>query len=52
MLDDLVPNCPTCHRAVHRYYGQWLKEQGRKDFEDAKQARAIYEEAKGAHKGA
>jgi len=51
VLDDLVANCPTCHRAVHRYYGQWLNDHGRKDFEDAKEARAIYEEAKAARKG-
>lgn len=46
VLKDLVANCPTCHRAVHRYYGQWLKKNGKKDFEDAGQALSVYEEAK------
>lgn len=46
VLGDLVAVCPTCHRAVHRYYARWLKEQGRKDFADAKEARAIYDSAK------
>jgi 5-methylcytosine-specific restriction endonuclease McrA len=45
-LTDLVPLCPTCHRAVHRYYAMWLKANGRKDFADAKEARAVYEAAK------
>jgi len=46
VLGDLVPVCPTCHRAVHRYYTRWLKEQGKKDFGDATEARAVYDEAK------
>lgn len=50
-LDDLVANCPTCHRAVHRYYGQWLKDRGQKDFSDAAEARAVYEEAKQKYAG-
>lgn len=46
VLGDLVAVCPTCHRAVHRFYAKWLKEQGRQDFEDAAEARAVYDEAK------
>lgn len=46
VLGDLVAVCPTCHRAVHRFYTQWLKEHGRKDFADAAEARAVYDEAK------
>lgn len=46
ILGDLVAVCPTCHRAVHRYYTQWLKDQGKKDFADASEARAVYEDAK------
>jgi hypothetical protein len=45
-LRDLVPVCPTCHRAVHRYYTRWLKDAGRKDFVDAREARAVYDAAK------
>lgn len=46
VLADLVPNCPTCHRAVHRYYDQNLKSAGRKDFADETEARATYDKAK------
>lgn len=46
VLGDLVAVCPTCHRAVHRFYAQWLKAKGRKDFTDAAEARAVYDEAK------
>ncbi len=45
-LDDLVANCPTCHRAVHRYYSRWLKKHGQKDFADAAEAKAVYDKAK------
>ncbi|TPK60562.1 HNH endonuclease [Mesorhizobium sp. B2-4-19] len=51
ILDDLVANCPTCHRAVHRYYDMWMKKNKKKDFEDAGQARAVYGEAKKAYEG-
>lgn len=46
LLDDLVAVCPTCHRGVHRYYDKWLKDRGRKDFVDASEAKAVYNEAK------
>lgn len=49
ILDDLVANCPTCHRAVHRYYDTWMTKVKVRDFEDATQARAVYEEAKKAY---
>lgn len=45
-LTDLVAVCPTCHRAVHRYYAKWLKSAGRKDFVDANEAKAVYDAAK------
>ncbi len=51
-LGDLVAVCPTCHRAVHRYYAQWLKAAGRKDFTDAEEARAVYDAAKNDRKSA
>ena len=51
-LQDLVANCPTCHRAVHRYYDKWLKENGRNDFIDASEARKIYRDAKQQHRKA
>jgi hypothetical protein len=51
ILNDLVANCPTCHRAVHRFYDIWMKKNKKKDFEDATQARAVYEDARKAYKG-
>lgn len=52
LLDDLVAVCPTCHRGVHRYYDHWLKDRGQKDFQDADQAKQVYEEAKKKYKAA
>ena len=46
VLEDLVANCPTCHRAVHRFYDYWLGENNQSDFKDAKEARATYALAK------
>lgn len=46
VLSDLVAICPTCHRAVHRFYSVWMKDQGRKDFSDGGEARGVYEVAK------
>jgi hypothetical protein len=45
-LSDLVALCPTCHKAVHRFYAGWLSAMGRKDFADVKEARSVYQEAK------
>lgn len=47
MLDDLVPVCPTCHRAIHTFYNGHLKAETRKDFLNEKEARDIYARAKG-----
>lgn len=52
VLDDLVANCPTCHRAVHRFYGNWLKKNKKKDFADAAEAKAVYQAAKAEYHGA
>lgn len=46
LLSDLVPVCPSCHRAVHRFYDAHLKSESRKDFTNEKEARAIYAKAK------
>ncbi len=45
-LSDLVAVCPNCHRAVHRFYKNWLTVSGRNDFEGHDQAKSLYEEAK------
>lgn len=42
VLTDLVPICPTCHRAVHKFYSIWLSESGLKDFETNDQAHEVY----------
>lgn len=52
LLDDLVAVCPTCHRGVHRYYDDWLKSAGQKDFLDSDQAKMVYLEAKKEYKAA
>lgn len=41
-FDDLVPVCPNCHRAIHRYYDGWLEQNGRQDFVDTREARTVY----------
>jgi hypothetical protein len=43
---DLVPICPTCHRAVHRYYDNWLDINNRKDFINREEAKNVYHEIK------
>lgn len=45
-LKDLVGLCPTCHRATHKYYSKWFKENGLKDFRDYTEAKSVYQEAK------
>ena len=47
MLDDLMPVCPTCHRAIHRFYDRHLKTQTRKDFLNEEEARCTYAQVKG-----
>jgi len=42
VLSDLVPVCPTCHRSVHRFYGVWLRDNGKEDFESAREAEEVY----------
>jgi hypothetical protein len=41
-LNDLVPVCPSCHRAVHRFYDIWLSENELEDFPDEHRAREVY----------
>lgn len=52
LLEDLVANCPNCHRAVHRYYDKWLNDRNRLDFADAREAKDAYAEAKDEHRKA
>jgi hypothetical protein len=43
-FDDLVPVCPSCHRAIHRYYDGWLDRNAREDFISSSEARGVYQE--------
>lgn len=45
-LADLVAVCPTCHRAIHRYYEQWLLKNHRIDFSGKDEAYSVYDESK------
>lgn len=46
MLNDLVPVCPTCHRAVHKFYSAWLRGNTQQDFNGIEEARSVYTAAK------
>ena len=50
-FDDLVPVCPSCHRAIHRFYDVWLDGNSKKDFKDTREARAVYQEMKNQFSG-
>jgi hypothetical protein len=45
-LKDLVGLCPTCHRATHKYYSGWLKQNGLGDFRNYPEAKSVYLDAK------
>ena len=44
-IKDLVGLCPTCHRATHRYYSGWFKNNSLFDFRSYEEAKGVYEEA-------
>lgn len=48
-LGDMVPVCPSCHRATHAYYRDWLRTTTRKDFADAAEAVTVYQAAKATY---
>ena len=45
-LADLVAICPTCHKATHVFYKNWLKEGGKSDFSSVSEAKKVYSLAK------
>lgn len=45
-LKDVVGLCPSCHRAIHKFYSVWLKSKSQKDFASPEEAHAVFEEAK------
>ena len=51
-FEDLVPVCPTCHRAIHRFYDRWLRDSGLVDFPNKSQARIVYGNLKAGFNGA
>lgn len=48
---DLVPVCPSCHRAIHRFYDEWLNRNSRKDFKNSDEAHNVYREMKSIFPG-
>jgi hypothetical protein len=51
-FNDLVPVCPSCHRAVHRFYDVWLSEKDLQDFPDEQCAKEVYRTMKASFGGA
>lgn len=45
-IKDVVGVCPSCHRAVHKFYNSWLKASGFSDFQSYEEARNVYNTAK------
>ena len=46
LLDDLIALCPTCHRAIHRFYDCYLRTEERVDFASRDEAVGVYRRAK------
>lgn len=46
ILEDLRPVCPSCHRAIHKFYNQYLRKANRLDFRDRKEALNVYLESR------
>ena len=44
-LSDIVGLCPSCHRAVHIYYRQWLLSNHQDDFNSKMEAKEVFIEA-------
>jgi hypothetical protein len=45
-IQDVTGICPTCHRAIHKYYNIWLLNNNKNDFDSKNEAYAVYQEAK------
>ncbi len=52
LLEDLVAVCPTCHRAIHRFYDAYLRNSNRSDFDNRTEAMGVYELVKNRIRGA
>ena len=44
-LSDIVGLCPSCHRAIHIYYRQWLRNNHQDDFKSKMEAKDVFIEA-------
>lgn len=44
-LADIVGLCPSCHRAVHMYYREWLKANHQSDFKSKQEAHNVFMQA-------
>jgi hypothetical protein len=44
-VEDLVGLCPSCHRATHKFYSNWLSQSGQLDFSSRFQAIDVYKQA-------
>ncbi len=51
IFSDLVPVCPSCHRAIHRFYDYWLNNNKKIDFKNSKEAHFVYSEMKSVFPG-
>ena len=45
-MEDVVGACPSCHRAIHLYYKQYLIKNKQSDFMSKDEAKTVYLEAK------
>jgi hypothetical protein len=45
-FSDLVPVCPNCHRAIHRFYDRWLVAHDLADFPTEHDAKQVYQNLK------
>ncbi len=46
LLEDIIGLCPSCHKAVHQFYRNYLKVNNKSDFSSKEEAFAVYEQAK------
>lgn len=45
-LRDVVGLCPSCHRATHKFYSEWLRDKELDDFPSHSDAKSAYMQAK------
>ena len=46
LLEDLIAVCPTCHRAIHRYYEDYLRRERKRDFSGRAESVLVYRSAR------